>query len=105
MMLVITIGVLTAAAVYLMLQRDRIRVILGFVMLSHAANLLLFSAGGTERRSEPLGSSLNPAISADPLPQAFVLTAIVIAFAITIFLLILAITGPKDEDDQEGSRQ
>ena len=99
MILAIVIGLLVAGAVYLLLQKDRLRVILGFVLLSHAVNLLLFSAGGVFRRGEPLGSDPDPAVTADPLPQAFVLTAIVIAFAITIYLLVLAVTGSKDEDD------
>lgn len=98
MILAIAIGVLTAGAVYLMLQKDRFRVILGFVILSHAVNLLLFSAGGNDRRGEPLGSNPDLATTADPLPQAFVLTAIVIAFAISIYLLVLAVTGSREED-------
>lgn len=101
MILALTIGVLFGGSVYLMLQRDRLRVILGFVLLGHACNLLLFSAGGTIRRTEPLGSDPDPAVTADPLPQAFVLTAIVIAFAITVYLLVLAVTGSKQEDPPE----
>lgn len=99
MILALTIGVLITAAAYLMLQRDLLRVILGFVLLSHAVNLLLFAAGGTGRRGEPLGDDLDPTTTADALPQAFVLTAIVIAFAITIYLLVLAVTGDDDGDD------
>lgn len=98
MILAITVGVLVAGAVYLMLQRDRLHVIFGFVLLSHSVNLILIMAGGVDRRGEPLGSGLDPATTADPLPQAFVLTAIVIAFAITIYLLALAVTGRRDED-------
>ena len=98
MILALIIGVLFGGSVYLMLQRDRLRVILGFVLLGHACNLLIFSAGGTIRRDEPLGAGPDPAVTADPLPQAFVLTAIVIAFAITVYLLVLAVTGSRDED-------
>lgn len=101
MILALIVGVLFAGAVYLMLQRDRLRVILGFVLLGHACNLLIFSAGGTARREEPLGSDPDPSITADPLPQAFVLTAIVIAFAITVYLLVLAVTGSRAEDVEE----
>lgn len=93
MILAITIGALMAAAVYLMLTPTFIRVVLGFVMLSHGVNLLLFSAGGSDRRDEPIGGDLDPGSVADALPQAFVLTAIVIAFAITMFMLSLAVTG------------
>lgn len=101
MMLALTIGLLIGGAAFLMLQRDRFKVILGFVLLSHGVNLLLFASGGTDRREEPLGSDLDPAVTADPLPQAFVLTAIVISFSITIYLLVLAVTGRADppEDD------
>ena len=101
MMLAISVGILIGGAVYLMLQRTFLRVVLGFVLLSHAVNLLLFSAGGSERRGEPLGSELLASVTADPLPQAFVLTAIVIAFAITMYLLTLAVTGRGDGDEDE----
>jgi len=104
MILALVIGALVTGAVYLLLQKDRLRVIIGFVLLSHAVNLLFFAAGGIDRRGEPLGSDPDPAVTADPLPQAFVLTAIVIAFAITIYLLVLAVTGSPDEDaDAEGA--
>jgi multicomponent Na+:H+ antiporter subunit C len=104
MVLALIIGVLVAGAVYLLLQRDFMRVILGFVLASHAVNLLLFSAGGIDRRGEPLGSAPDPAVTADALPQAFVLTAIVIAFAITIYMLGLTVTGrgagPRQAGDE-----
>jgi len=104
MMLAVSIGVLVAGAVFLMMSRSFLRVVFGFVLISHAANLLLFSTGGTDRRGEPLGAALDAARTADPLPQAFVLTAIVISFAITIYLLSLAITGGRDEDEDEEDR-
>lgn len=93
MILALSVGALITGAVYLLLQRDFLRVILGFVLLSHAVNLLLLSSGGILRRGEPLGEAADPAVTADPLPQAFVLTAIVIAFAITVYLLVLSVTG------------
>ncbi|WP_136518644.1 MULTISPECIES: sodium:proton antiporter [Cellulomonas] len=99
MTLALTVGALTAGAVHLLLQRDLLRVVLGAVLLSHAVNLLLFASGGVLRRDEPLGADLDPATTADPLPQAFVLTAIVIAFAITIYLLVLAVTGRRQDVD------
>ncbi|QFG67577.1 sodium:proton antiporter [Ornithinimicrobium pratense] len=102
MILALTVGALTAGALYLLLQRDYLRTILGFVLLSHAANLLLFSAGGIQRRGEPLGSAPDPATTADALPQAFVLTAIVIAFAITIYMLSLSVTGRRQDAEGEG---
>ena len=98
MTVAITAGLLVAGAVYLFLQREMLRVILGFVLLGNAANLVLMAAGGTARRGEPFGTPEDAAEIADPLPQAFVLTAIVIAFSITIFMLVLAVTGGRDDD-------
>jgi multicomponent Na+:H+ antiporter subunit C len=96
--LALTIGVLVAGAAYLVLQREMVRIAIGFLLLSHAVNLIIIAAGGAERRGEALGSVLDPTSTADPLPAAFVLTAIVIAFAITIYLLVLAVAG-RDGDD------
>lgn len=98
MTLALAAGVLVAGAVYLFSRREMLRVVLGFVLLGHAVNLVLMAAGGTSRRAEPIGSDLDPAVVADPLPQAFVLTAIVIAFSITIVMLVLAVTGRDDDD-------
>ncbi|NJP64855.1 sodium:proton antiporter [Streptomyces spiramenti] len=100
MMLALSVGALVAGAAYLMLDRTFLRVVIGFVLLGHAVNLLLFSSGGILRRTEPLGSEPDPAVTADALPQAFVLTAIVIAFAITVYMLVLAVTGRADEEAQ-----
>jgi len=98
MTLALAAGVLVAGAVYLFSRREMLRVVLGFVLLGHAVNLVLMAAGGTSRRAEPIGSDLDPTVVADPLPQAFVLTAIVIAFSITIVMLVLAVTGRDDDD-------
>lgn len=98
MTVAITAGLLVAGAVYLFMQREMLRIILGFVLIGHAANLVLMAAGGTARRGEPFGTPTDPSTVADPLPQAFVLTAIVIAFSITIVMLVLAVTG-REEDD------
>ncbi|AOS64898.1 sodium:proton antiporter [Actinoalloteichus hymeniacidonis] len=102
MTLAITIGALIAGAVFLMLQRGMVRIVLGFVLLGHGVNLLLMSAGGTFRRDQPLLSFGSAEAAADPLPQAFVLTAIVIAFSITIYMLTLAATG-TDDDTEDAS--
>ncbi|RKT33555.1 multisubunit sodium/proton antiporter MrpC subunit [Microbacterium sp. AG1240] len=102
MTLALTAGILVAGAVYLFLQREMLRVVLGFILLGNAANLVLMAAGGTARRGEPFGTPGSTADIADPLPQAFVLTAIVIAFSITIFLLVLAVTGGDDDDTADG---
>lgn len=101
MTLAITVALLTAGAVYLFTKREMLRVILGFVMLGHAGNLILFAAGGSERRDAPFPASTDTAAMADPLPQAFVLTAIVIAFSITVFMLVLSVTGDKNDETAE----
>jgi multicomponent Na+:H+ antiporter subunit C len=96
----IAVGILVAAGVYLILQRGLVRVIIGFVALGHAANILLVSAGGMALRGAPLlagADDTDRAQMADPLPQAFVLTAIVITFGITVYLLGLARVGGDDE--------
>lgn len=99
MSLALSIGLLAAAGVFLVLQRGMIRIILGFVLLTHAVNLLIIAAGGVARRDAPF-SSADTSFAADPLPQAFVLTAIVIAFAITVVLATLALVGQGDDDTE-----
>ncbi|WP_040337505.1 sodium:proton antiporter [Candidatus Blastococcus massiliensis] len=108
----IAVGVLVAGGVYLVLQRGLVRLVLGFVLLGHAVNILLLATGGTDRRGVPLIGQGDPAEMADPLPQAFVLTAIVITFAVTVYLLALARAGAPAEigdddaapDDATGPR-
>ncbi|MDN4481362.1 cation:proton antiporter subunit C [Demequina muriae] len=99
MTLAITAGLLVMGAVYLLLKREMLRIVLGFVLLGHAANLVIMAAGGASRRDAPFGAPDDLSTVADPLPQAFVLTAIVIAFAITILMLVLAVTGRDQDDD------
>ena len=98
MALALTVGVLIGGGVFMMLRRGMVRLIIGFALLSHGVNLLIMSTGGIDRRGEPLGYSPDPATTADAPPQAFVLTAIVIAFAITMYMLVLAVTGDEDDD-------
>ena len=100
MSIAIAIGLLTAAGVYMIMQRGMVRIVLGFVLLSHAANLVFLAAGNTAFRGVPYIGSGEPGEQADPLPQAFVLTAIVIAFSITMFMVTLAITTTGDDDTE-----
>lgn len=94
----IAVGLLVASGVYLILQRGLLRVILGFMLLSHAVNVLIVAAGGMALRVPPLlGGDADTDGMADPLPQAFVLTAIVITFGITVYLLALARGGGEDD--------
>lgn len=93
----ITIAILVAGGVYLLCQPGLVRIVFGITLLSHAANLVLLSAGVTAWRGEPLTGSGDPADAGDPLPMAFVLTAIVITFAVTVFMLALARIGHDDD--------
>lgn len=105
-LLAIAVGGLYAAGLYLMMRRSMIKVILGLALLSHAANLLIFTAAGLTRARPPLvdeNAAAPPAASADPLPQALILTAIVIGFGIMAFALVLVhrtytVTGTDDLD-------
>jgi multicomponent Na+:H+ antiporter subunit C len=98
----IVVGLLAAGGTYLILQRGIVRMALGFVLLGHAATTLLLAAGGVAARGVPFIGEHGAA--ADPLPQAFALTAIVISFGITAFLLTLAFRGRDTlgHDDVEG---
>lgn len=90
--LAIVLGVLFGAGVYLMTRRSLVRLAIGLALLGHAANLLVFSAGGLVRGKAPIippGGATPGMEQADPLPQALVLTAIVIAFATLGFFLVL----------------
>lgn len=90
--LALLIGVLYTVGTYLLLQRTLTRVVIGLALLSHGANLLLLQAGGGSGRVPFVGpdSDATLATTADPLPQAMVLTAIVITFGVSAFLLALA---------------
>lgn len=92
----IMVGVLVAAAVYLMLARNVLRFLFGLILISNAANLLIFSAGGLTPEAPPLvelGEALPPEGVANALPQALVLTAIVIGFGLFAFALVLVYRG------------
>ena len=110
--LALLIGVLYAVGTYLLLQRTLTRVVLGLGLMSHGANLLLLAAGGSAGAVPFVGRTDGPsgAGTADPLPQAMVLTAIVITFGVTAFLLALAfrswlLTGEDSvQDDVEDRR-
>ena len=91
-LLAIVAGVLFAAAIYLMLRRSVLKLALGLSLLANAANLVIFVAAGLTRGVPPLveeGATAPPPGAADPLPQAMVLTAIVIGFAVLAFTLTL----------------
>ena len=82
-------GILTAISVYLVLSKSLIRIIMGTTLLTHAANLFLITMGGLKHGTVPIYEK-GTASYVDPIPQALILTAIVIAFATTAFFLVLA---------------
>jgi multicomponent Na+:H+ antiporter subunit C len=87
------VGLFFAAAIYLILSRALIRVVIGIVLLGNGVNLLIFVAGRLTRAEPPIvpaGASAPAGYFANPLPQALILTAIVIGFAIFAFLVVLA---------------
>jgi multicomponent K+:H+ antiporter subunit C len=93
------IGTLVAAGVYLLLRARSFDVILGLTLLSYAVNLLIFSMGRLVVGKPPLlrdGVAPTLANHVDPLPQALVLTAIVISFAMTAVLLVVAVRSRAD---------
>ncbi|MFB2516151.1 MULTISPECIES: Na(+)/H(+) antiporter subunit C [unclassified Lysinibacillus] len=83
------IGFLFMAAVYLILSKSLLRIIIGTGLLSHGAHLLILTMGGLGGEAPPVLSEGAKAF-ADPLPQALILTAIVISFGVTAFFLVLA---------------
>lgn len=103
------IGILAASGIWLLLRPRTFQVIIGLCLLSYAVNLFIFSMGRITLGAPPImGKSwyVNPAAYADPLPQALVLTAIVISFATTaLFLVVLVasrgLTGNDHVDGQE----
>lgn len=97
MIMALTIAVLVFGGVFLMQQRGMVRLVLGMQLLGHAANLMLLAAGVGAWRGEVFLDRTDLADAADPLPQAFVLTAIVIAMATTTILLALAALGKNDD--------
>lgn len=103
MTLAVAVAVLVAAGVFLLSRRGTLRLVLGFILLGHAVNLVILAAGGTARRDPAfITDSLDATRAADPLPQAFVLTAIVITFGVTVFLLGLAARSSKGATGAEG---
>ncbi|MBE0488420.1 MAG: Na+/H+ antiporter subunit C [Halomonas sp.] len=91
-LMAIAIGMLYAAAIFLMLRRSIVKLVIGLMLLTNAANLLIFTSAGMTRGAPPLipeGMLVPEGVVADPLPQAVVLTAIVIAFGVLAFAVVL----------------
>ncbi|RFU70151.1 Na(+)/H(+) antiporter subunit C [Peribacillus saganii] len=88
-LMAIVIGILFTTATYLMLSKSILRIIVGTGLLSHGAHLLILTMGGLKRGAVPLLGEHAEAY-VDPLPQALILTAIVISFGVTSLFLVLA---------------
>ncbi len=97
---------MVTAAIYLMLRRSLVRFVIGFTLLSNAANLVIFTLGRLNRDNPPIipvGETIGPESMANPLSQALILTAIVIGFGLISFTLALVYrthraTGTTDSD-------
>ena len=98
-LLAMVVGVLVTGSVYLMLSRNLVRFIFGLVLASNAVNLLIFAAGGGHRGVRPPilpPAGAPPGDLANALPQALVLTAIVIGFALLAFVFVLFYRAAQD---------
>ena len=91
------IGILAACGVFLLLRARTFPVILGLTMLSYAVNLFLFASGRLALNTPPLLRNYDR--YADPLPQALVLTAIVIGFGMTAYLIMLSLRALSESGD------
>ena len=88
----VLVGVMVAASIYLILDRNLIRFIFGLVLVGNAINLLIFTVGRLDSRRPPLipeHATAAPETLANALPQALILTAIVIGFALLSFIFVL----------------
>ncbi len=108
LVLAAAIGVLSASGIWLILRPRTFQVIIGLTLISYAVNLFIFSTGGLRVGADPVlkAGATDPGRYADPLPQALVLTAIVISFATTaLFLVVLlasrGLTGVDHVDGEE----
>jgi multicomponent Na+:H+ antiporter subunit C len=105
-LLAASVGVLFAAGSYMMMRRSLVKLVMGLVLLSHAGNLLIYTASRPIRGQAPLvspGEQTPPAPYSDPLPAALVLTAIVIGFGIVSYTIVLIKRAYQDvgTDDLE----
>jgi len=106
--LAIAIGILTGAGVWLLLRPRTFQVIMGMSLLSYGVNLFIFAMGRIKVNKPPVvdpAAPIDPTLYADPIPQALVLTAIVIGFAMTALFLVvlLASRGLTGTDHVDGT--
>jgi multicomponent Na+:H+ antiporter subunit C len=110
-LLALAVGVLYGAGFFMLMKRSLVKLIMGLILISHAANLLIFTSGGLSKGSSPIipeGASTPSLPTVDPIPQALILTAIVISFGVLSFVLILVYrffegTGRDDTDSMKAT--
>ncbi|GAA1817825.1 Na(+)/H(+) antiporter subunit C [Nesterenkonia flava] len=108
--LLVVMGAMLAIGIYLLLERSLTRVLLGIILISNGVNLLILQTAGRSGDSPIVRGEADPESYLDPLPQALLLTAIVIAFALVSFMLALIyrswVLARQDEvsDDEEDRR-
>ena len=101
----ITVGLIVAIGIWMMLDRGLLRVVLGVVVLGNGVNLAVFTAGRVDGRAAAFVTEAGaPALAANPLPQALVLTAIVIGFALFVFALAVLKRSWELHDNVETDR-
>lgn len=103
----LAVGILVGSGVWLLMRPRTFQVLMGLTLLSYATNLFIFGMGRLAVHKAPVidaTNSVNPALYADPVPQALVLTAIVIGFATTALFLVvlLALRGLTGTDHVDG---
>ncbi len=107
--LALLVGLFVTVAAYLLLSRALVRVLLGIVILGNGVNLMIFTAGRLTRATPPIvpaGETVPDGFIANPLPQALILTAIVIGFALFAFFCVLVFRAYQelDADDSDAMR-
>jgi multicomponent Na+:H+ antiporter subunit C len=105
MLMIVVVGVLFTAGTYLILSKSLLRIILGTALLGHGVHLLLLTMSGLKTGAPPLLGYQQDSYT-DPLPQALILTAIVISFGVTAFFFVLAYRAYKElgTDDMDELR-
>lgn len=106
LIIALAIGVLFSVGVYLVLSKSLLRILLGTTLITHGVHLLLLTMSGLKTGAAPLlGEEAEAYV--DPLPQALILTSIVISFGVTAFFIVLAYRTYRStgSDDVEGTKE
>lgn len=104
LLMALAIGALFGAGLYLCLRRTAFQIVLGMVLMGHGANLLILNMGRIRKGMPPLLHEGAPGYT-DPLVQALILTAIVIGFGITAFLLVLSYRSHEENGTESVNRE